>query len=342
MVRSTSLHLAALLGVAAFATAQPSFDWRLRRGFPAPVTPADNPMTAEKVELGRHLFYDTRLSGNGQQSCGSFHRQELAFTDGLARAKGSRGEIHPWSSMSLVNVAYAAALTRSDPNAVELESQALTPMFGAQPVELGLQGQEERVLRDLRGPTVYQRLFPAAFPGDAQPFRVGNVAKALAAFQRTIISTRSSCNRYRYEGDEGALFAAAMRGEKLFFPGEKAGCFQGHGGWNFGGAVRYAGGPPVKPDSHITGLGSHTAKAEDVGKFRAPTLRNIAITAPYMHDGSIATLEAVIGHYFVGGRSGLQPHRSPILRPLQFAVAEKQELIEFAGATPGSGLGAAD
>jgi cytochrome c peroxidase len=106
------------------------------------------------------------------------------------------------------------------------------------------------------------------------------------------------------------------------------------------GAVRYAGGPVVKPEYHNTGLydvyrapntglGSHTAMAEDVGKFRAPTLRNIAITAPYMHDGSIATLEAVIEHYSVGGRSRLQPNRSPILKPLQLTVAEKQDLIEF-------------
>jgi len=109
-------------------------------------------------------------------------------------------------------------------------------------MELGLKGQEQRMLRDLRAHPVYQRLFPAAFPGDAQPFRIENVTKALAAFERTIISTRSPYDRYRYDGDETALSAAAKRGEKLFFSGEKAGCFQCHGGWNLGGRCVTRGG----------------------------------------------------------------------------------------------------
>ena len=236
-------------------------------------------MSAEKVKLGRYLFYDTRLSVNGNESCASCHRQELAFTDGRARAKGTTGQLHPRSSMSLVNVAYAPALTWADPKLVALEDQALVPMFGTEPVELGLKGQEERVLGNLRRDAVYGRLFAAAFPGDSQPFRIENLTKALAAFERTIISTRSPYDRYRYGGDETALSRAAKRGERLFFSGEKAGCFQCHGGWNFSGPVRCAGGPRIEPEFHNTalydvyrapntGLERHTGKIEDA--YMAP------------------------------------------------------------------------
>lgn len=179
-------------------------------GFPKPPVPPDNPITAAKVELGRHLFYDTRLSVNGKQSCASCHRQELAFTDGRARAAGTTGELHPRSSMSLVNVAYAPALTWADPKLHSLEQQALIPLFGIEPVELGLRGQEERVLRDLQRDPIYQRLFAAAFPGVDNPFLLENLTKALAAFERTIISTRFPYDRYRYGGDESAFTISVL------------------------------------------------------------------------------------------------------------------------------------
>lgn len=329
-----------LLPLAALAAVAQPFDWRLSPGFPLPPVPTDNPMSAAKVELGRRLFYDTRLSVNGRQSCASCHRQELAFTDGLPRARGTTGELHPRSSMSLVNVAYAPALTWADPKMDALEVQALVPMFGTAPVELGLKGQEGRLLTDLRNEPVYQGLFAAAFPGQPDPFRIENVTRALAAFQRTIISTQSPYDRYRYGGDESAISAAAKRGEKLFFSGEKAGCFQCHGGWNFSGPVRYADGPVVEPEFHNTGLYDsyrtpntglerHTRKPEDSGKFRAPTLRNIAVTAPYMHDGSVATLEEAVDHYAKGGRARGARNRSSIIRPLSLSPAEKADLIEF-------------
>lgn len=209
--------------VAAVGAAGEGFEWRLSAGFPRPPVPRDNPMSEAKVELGRHLFYDRRLSVNGKQSCASCHRQELAFTDGRARAVGTTGEQHPRSSMSLVNIGYAPALTWADPKLDSLERQALIPMLGTDPVELGLRGQEERVLGELERDPVYQRLFGAAFPGEEKPYRLENVTKALAAFQRTIISTRSPYDRYRYGGEEGAISAAAKRGELVFFSGEKGG-----------------------------------------------------------------------------------------------------------------------
>ncbi|HEU0121470.1 MAG TPA: MbnH family di-heme enzyme [Bryobacteraceae bacterium] len=316
--------------------AQP-FDWNVRTGFPDPPVPTANPMSPAKVELGRHLFYDRRLSVNGGESCASCHKQELAFTDGLAHAKGTTGQAHPRSSMSLVNIAYAPALTWADPDATELERQALTPMFGTNPVELGLQGQEGRVLSEITGDTVYRALFASAFPGETPS--VDLITKALAAFERTIISTRSPYDRYRYGGEPNAISEAAKRGEKVFFSSEKAGCFQCHGGWNFSGPVRYAGGPPTHAEfvntgvyrSYLdpnTGLARHSGSATDEGKFRVPTLRNIAVTAPYMHDGSMATLAEVVEHYVRGGRAA-HPHKSSILRPLSLSASDRGDLIEF-------------
>ncbi len=152
------------LGAATGATvpAQLPFAWVLPSGFPAPMVPADNPMSDAKVELGRYLFYDTRLSANGTQSCGTCHEQARAFTDGKARSVGSTGQLHPRGSMSLVNVAYARALTWGDPTQVRLEDQALVPMYGEHPVELGLD-RSDSWLTALRADRRYQDMFRAAF-----------------------------------------------------------------------------------------------------------------------------------------------------------------------------------
>ena len=320
------------------------FDWNLPKGFPRPVVPADNPMSAAKVELGRYLFYDLRMSANGKQSCASCHRQDLAFTDGRARATGTTGELHPRSSMGLVNVAYSPRLAWADPELSSLEEQALIPMLGEVPIELGLKGHEQEFLAVLRRDPVYRRIYPQVFPGGDAAFALANVSKAIAAFERTIVSMRSPYDRYRWGGEPAAISDAAKRGELLFFSGERAGCFQCHGGWNFSGGVRFEGGegPGREDDSRggffntgvafysppNRGLYERTRRTEDIGKFRAPSLRNIALTAPYMHDGSLATLEEVIGHYAAGGRF-THPNKSPILRPFPMTDGEKRDLIEF-------------
>lgn len=321
------------------------FDWRLPKGFPRPAVPADNPITTAKAELGRHLFYDVRLSGNSTQSCATCHRQELAFTDGRSGAVGSTGESHPRSSMSLVNVAYMPLLTWANPSLGKLEDQALIPMLGVEPLELGLKGYETRLLSDLRHDPKYQRLFAAAFPDKGDPYTLTNAVKAIATFERTIISMRSPYDRYRYGGDQSAISTAAKRGELIFFSGERGGCFQCHGGWNFSGAVSFEGGTAPKVEFNNTGLynlpgatsypepntGLHqfTHQSADVGKFRAPTLRNVAITAPYMHDGSIQTLDEVIDHYAAGGRASSNPNKSPVIKGFSITAQEKRDLIEF-------------
>jgi len=299
-------------------------------------------MSAEKVELGRYLFYDKRMSVNGRESCGSCHQQELAFTDGRARAEGTTGQLHPRSAMSLVNVAYAPSLTWANATLDSLEEQALVPMLGEAPIELGLSGHEDRFLNAIKHDPVYENVFPRAFPGGSEIYTLQNVTKAIAAFERTIVSARSPYDRYRWGGDMSAISDSAKRGEILFSSSERGGCFQCHGGWNFS-AVRFEGSRDrdVEGDGRgffntgVTqylppnrGLYEQTKRPEDIGKFRPPTLRNIAITAPYMHDGSLATLEEVIDHYAAGGKMD-HPNKTRILRPFHLTEAEKHDLIEF-------------
>jgi cytochrome c peroxidase len=316
------------------------FEWNLPKGFPRPAIPPDNPMSPAKVELGRYLFYDKRMSVNGRISCGTCHRQELAFTDGRARAEGATGELHPRSSMSLVNVAYATTLTWANATLTSLEQQALVPMLSEQPVEIGLKGHEPEFLTTVRGDPVYQKLFSQAFPGERDPYTLADVTKAIAAFERTIISMRSPYDRYRWGGDTSAISDSAKRGELVFESSERGSCFQCHGGWNFSGEVRFEGRPENKSPATFfntgvaayaapnRGLYEQTQRPEDIGKFRAPSLRNIAVTAPYMHDGSVQTLDDVIQHYSSGGKFD-HPNKSHVIRRFAMTDSDRHDLVEF-------------
>jgi cytochrome c peroxidase len=330
------------------------FHWELPKGFPKPRVPADNPITAVKVRLGRYLFYDKRLSVNGTQSCAVCHRQELAFTDGKPQAVGATGQLHPRGAMSLVNVAYNTVLAWSNPNEHSLENQALTPMFGEHPVELGLTTTDGAFLQAFRSDAVYQEMFPAAFPSASDPFTIANVTKAIASFERTIISAGSAYDRYHYGGDNQAISDSAKRGEVLFFSQPLA-CFRCHSGFNFSDATDFEGHSRAQVQFHNTGLYNvagilsypapnvgiyeYTSRPEDVGKFKAPTLRNIALTAPYMHDGSAKTLDAVLDHYSAGGRTIVgspyagdgfhNPNKDPLIRGFKLSLEERTDLIAF-------------
>jgi cytochrome c peroxidase len=336
------------------ADPSPAYLWNLPRNFLRPRVPAANPMAQAKAELGRHLFYDTRLSGNGTQSCATCHEQARAFTDGRPQAIGSTGEVHPRGSMSLVNVAYAAALTWGNPLLTRLEDQALVPMFGEHPIELGLQQPGTALLARLRKDPQYQALFEAAFGAEPNSFSLEHVTQAIATFERTIISARSPYDRYHDERDDTAISQSARRGETLFFS-QPLSCFRCHGGFTFSGAVDFEGRREAGVEFHNTGLynlagaltypppntGIYevTQRPEDVGKFKAPTLRNIAVTAPYMHDGSAATLDDVIAHYAAGGRTiadgpyrGVgrdNPHKSPTVRGFTLSDTQREDLIAF-------------
>ena len=323
------------------------YRWQLPEGFPTPRVPLDNPMTVEKVELGRQLFHDPRLSGDGTLSCASCHRPELAYTDGLNRAVGSRGIIHPRSAMSLTNVAYNATLGWDDPTLTLLEDQVLVPLFNTQPLEMGVAGREEEVLARFRDDRRYRQLFQKAFPVDEDPVSMRNVTYALASFERTLISGNSSYDRWAYGGEVDALDPDEREGARLFFS-QRLNCFRCHAGFNLSGPVVYEGSGTPKAQFHNTGLYNedgrgayptpntgvhrHSGRIEDMGKFRAPTLRNIALTAPYMHDGSITTLEAVIDHYAAGGHAGnIGPDSvtDNLVAGFELTLEERRQLVAF-------------
>ncbi len=323
-------------------------------GFPEPLIPDDNPMTVDGVELGRHLFYERRLSLNEEQSCGDCHQQALAFSDGLALAEGSTGDIHPRNSPSLTNVVYNPTLTWMNPLLVFLEEQALGPLFGEDPVELGFSGQEEELIDRLRRDALYEVLFGNAFPDDGEPITLDNMTKALASFERTLISGNSPFDKFVYQGDDDALSDAAKRGFQLF-DSEAAECNHCHGGLNFASSLTHAGNPNdptpfennglynVGEDGQYPwpnlGLYDFTENVRDYGRMKPPTLRNIEVTGPYMHDGSIETLEEVIDHYARGGRlisdgpnagdGKLNPNKSDFLTGFPLSNAQRDDLIEF-------------
>ena len=266
--------------------------------------------------------------------------------------------------MSLVNVAYRDALTWANPTLRSLEEQVLVPLFGTDPVELGLAGHETRVYGALAASPIYQRLFAAAFPQAATADNDGerverlitteNVALALAAFQRSIVSFRSPYDRYRFHGDDAALSPSARRGMALFFSRRArcGGCHLGHTvstdlGLNLDGGSKAATSPlsgppvflfhntglynlpgPIPYPADNTGKYAHTGDLEDAGRFRIPTLRNVAVTAPFMHDGSIAALGEVLDHYVAGGRAP-NPRQSESIQPLTLREDERRDLIAF-------------
>lgn len=317
--RTLAASLLALgAGLASSCASEPAWEWELPPGIPPPSVPADNPMSAVKVALGRRLFHDVRLSGNQTQSCGSCHLQEHAFTDAMAVSTGSTGDHTPRGAMSLANVAYNPVQTWANTALVSLEDQAMVPMFGEHPVELGLAGMEDELVARLRAEPLYPDLFAEAFPDDPDPISVANTVRAIAAFERTMLSFDSPYDRYFYRGDATALSESALRGLDLF-NSERCECFHCHGGFNFTDNVMHDGTRIPEVQFHNTalynidgrggypapnrGLYELTGEPRDMGRFRAPTLRNITVTAPYMHDGSVTDLDAVLDHYAAGGRT---------------------------------------
>lgn len=353
LLRTILAPLALLAACDDGATDAQPFAWNLPHGFPVPLVPTENPMSAAKVQLGRHLFYDTRLSGNGTYACASCHHQEDAFTDERARALGSTGQEHPRSSPTLANVAYAASLGWANPLLAVLEDQAPIPMFGESPIELGVAGRDDEVMARLRNEPRYHEMFPASFPKDRDPFSIGNVVKALASFERTLLSGDSAYDRYVRGEATPDFSASARRGMELFFS-EQTECFHCHGGFTFSESVAFRGGTREATfhnnglynldgngsyPADNTGLFEFTGNPADMGRMKPPTLRNIAKTAPYMHDGSIATLEEVIDFYAAGGRSidegplagdgRASPCKSSFVKGFTLAEGQRDDLVAF-------------
>jgi cytochrome c peroxidase len=328
----------------------------LPKRFPLPAIPDYNPLSAEKIELGRFLFYDAQLSGNGTQACASCHVQALGFSDGQQNVLGSTGERLHRNSPGLANVAYFATLTWAHPQLRDLEDQVLVPILGDNPVELGVSdGLREEVLGRFDGDAQYQARFSAAFPDSDSGATVDKIAFALASFCRTLLSTDSPYDRY-LSGQKDALSESQRRGLGLI-SGERMECFHCHSGTNLTVSYRDArttddtarypffndglynldgdgAYPPVDQ-----GLYEVTLNAKDRGLFRPPSLRNIALTAPYMHDGSIADLRGVLAHYAAGGtltESGAlagdgrkSPLKSGLLRGFKLSEEEVVDVLAF-------------
>lgn len=332
-----------------------AYSWDLPASFPTPSVPAENPMSNEKVTLGRFLFYDKNLSQNQTQSCATCHLQEFAFTDRKPFGVGSTNEVHPRNSQNLANVAYNSRLTWSNNKMTSLEIQARGPMFGISPIELGL--TNDTYLDRLKSDSRYKTLFSNAFGGGTENITEQNVRFALSSFQRTLISGKSKVDKYLNYGDKSALSASEIRGLSVF-NGETAECFHCHGGFNYTNTVNHTGivsgevsymsngiisdATYASLPSNKKGLYDVTLLTTDIGRFKTPSLRNIALTYPYMHDGSFSCTTAntndtencstealgkVIDHYMSGGQS--HQNKDGQIRAFTLTPQEKTDLINF-------------
>jgi cytochrome c peroxidase len=314
---------------------------------------SDNPFSKEKAELGRHLFYDRRLSINNTKACSSCHAQEFSFTDSYSRSIGALGDLLQRNAKPLINIVFEKYLTAADSAIHFPESQINNPLFNEHPVELGLRGNEQEMLKRIKRDKYYQQQFKKAFSSERNPVSLKNVQYAIAAFVKTILSFNSPYDNYVFRKDSAALGKQAINGMKLFFS-EKLNCSSCHSGINFSTPqLKMANG---ETDFYfntglynLDGKGSYPAYDQglialtkipaDMGKYKVPTLRNLAFTAPYFHDGSAATLDEAIAVYENGGRNMLagqlkgdgrnNPYKHTLVNGFNLNSQERKELLSF-------------
>ena len=285
--------------------------------------PEDNTLNPAKVALGRRLFFDTRISADRNVACATCHDAARAFTDGRARSVGVFGRTGTRNAPALINRGYGAAFFW-DGRAPSLEAQVLEPFDSADELGLG----RDAVVAWLASDAAYVRAFEATFGGS---ITTRNLGLALASYVRSILSGGSPVDRFT-SGETGALTVDARDGLRVFRG--KGNCVSCHFGPTFTDERFHNTGVAWRSGS-LTDEGRFVAsgRPEDRGAFKTPTLREIARTAPYMHDGSVATLADVIDFYDRGGIAN--PHRDPELRPLHLVPAEKQALEAFLRALSG-------
>jgi len=292
----------------------------------AVVIPADNPLTIKKIELGRVLFFDRRLSEDNTIACASCHLAKFAFTDGMPVSTGIRGQKGGRSAPVSFNRVFSS-VQFWDGRAATLEEQSVGPFTN--PIEHGFVKQDIMIAKMNKIPG-YQMLFMQAFGED---ITIGNVGKAIASFQRTVLSGNSPADRFDQGQDAGAISEAAQKGLLLFR--DKARCTKCHSGFNFTDEKFHNLG--IGWDDNKVDLGRYmvTKNPEDIGAFKTPTLREIARSAPYTHDGRFRTLEEVVNFYNKGGVKN--PHQDPLIIPLELTVQEKHDLVEFLRTLNGEG-----
>jgi cytochrome c peroxidase len=295
-------------------------------GLPPPPIPEDNPVTVEKVELGRRLFYDKRLSFNDTVSCASCHSPLLAFADGRPHSVGASGKTGIRNAPSVINAAYNR-LQFWDGRAASLEAQVGVPM--EDPIEMN-QPHAVTVSKISTDP-LYKQQFASAFgPG---PITIGKIEKALASFERTLLSADSPFDRYQFGGDKTALSPAAIRGLDIFTDTKRGNCATCHTIGKdyalFTDGKFHNTGLGVSGEGELTDLGRYavTKVEADKGAFKTPGLRNVAESAPYMHDGSLKTLKDVVDFYAGGGNSN--PYLDKDIKALNLTERDRSDLVEF-------------
>jgi cytochrome c peroxidase len=292
----------------------------------AVVIPADNPLTTEKVELGRTLFFDKRLSADNTIACANCHQAKFGFTDGMPVSAGIRGQKGGRSAPVSFNRVFSSAQFW-DGRADTLEAQSIGPFIN--PIEHGFTTHANMVAKMKKIPG-YKKLFMDVFGED---ITIDNVGKAIASFQRTVLSGNSPADRFDQGGETGAIPETAQRGLTLFR--DKARCTKCHSGFNFTDEKFHNLG--IGWDDNKVDLGRYmvTQNPEELGAFKTPTLREISRTAPYMHDGRFKTLEDVVNFYNKGGVKN--PHQDPLILPLELTDQEKSDLVSFLRTLNGEG-----
>jgi len=319
------------------------YQWNLPQNFPKPEVPNDNPMTEAKVELGRALFYEPALSGNRAMSCRTCHQIEYAFSEPKKVSSGATGQFLRRNALALINIAYNSDFTWAHSGLGSIEQHMLIPLFSESPVEMGMTGYQQDILTRFNT-NDYKKLFANAYGSEV--VSLDKMVKAIACFVRSLTSFNSPFDNYAYRNQDDALNESELRGLELFFS-EKLECFHCHGGFNFTQSSKHEFQTLDLRVFHNTGMyntdgkGSYpvsdrglieiTLNPQDMGRFRAPTLRNVAFTAPYMHDGSIDSLSQVIQFYAQGGRGdGINnPYKSQFIQGFELTEQEASDLLAF-------------
>lgn len=290
--------------------------FNLPSGVPLPTIPDGKEITLERVALGKKLFYDPRLSRDSSISCNSCHLQNAAFADHNPVSIGVEGRIGFRNSPTLVNVVYHPYFFKEGGNP-SLESQAFGPIEEHSEMDFTASGIVDRMQDDETIQMMSHKAFGRSFDNFV-------LVRSLGAFQRTLISANSKYDRFQYLGETSALNESEQRGMALFFS-DQLNCSQCHGGFDFTEYGIESNG--TKAEYEDLGLMRLTFDSLDIGKFKVPTLRNVELTYPYMHDGSFPTLESVVEHYNQGGQN--HSNQSPLIQPLNLTAQEKSDLIAF-------------
>lgn len=306
------------------------YPYPVPQGLQKPMVPSENPVTDAKVKLGKLLYFDKRLSADGTISCATCHDPKKGWTDQAAVSTGIKGQKGNRNSPTVLNTAYLD-FQFWDGRAPTLEEQAKGPI--ANSVEMASVAESKAahdlVVKRLRDAKGYRPLFDDAFGKDSE-ITIDRVAQAIATFERTALTGNSPYDRYE-AGDKKALSAAEVRGKDLFFG--KASCSECHTGFNFTDSDFHNLGVGMGAKNPDLGRYVVTKDEKDRGAFKTPTLRNLASTFPYMHDGSQKTLKEVVEFYNQGGEKN--PWLSTKVKVLNLTDAEKNDLIAFMGALNG-------